>query len=68
MRNYLQYTAYSSLLSTIVLMTSYVEQDLQATENDEGVMLIPYLFIVETPAVGHNMMITVLMIGEEGKK
>ena len=49
-------------------MTSYVEQDLQATENDEGVMLIPYLFIVETPAVGHNMMIIVLMIREEGKK
>jgi hypothetical protein len=49
-------------------MTSYVEQDLQATENDEGVMLSPYLFIVGIPAVGHNIMITVLMTGEEGKK
>lgn len=49
-------------------MTSYVEQDLQATENDEGVMLSPYSFIVAIPAVGHNIMITVLMIGEEGKK
>ena len=64
----MQYTAYSSLLSTIVLMTSYVEQDLQATENDERVMLSQYLFIVAIPAVGHNIMITVLMIGEEGKK
>jgi hypothetical protein len=49
-------------------MTSHVEQGLQATENDEGVMLSPYLFIVEIPAVGHNIIITVLMIGEECKK
>jgi hypothetical protein len=49
-------------------MTSYVEQDLQATENDERVMLSQYLFIVAIPAVGHNIIITVLMIREEGKK
>ena len=64
----MQYAAYSSLSSTIVLMTSYVEQDLQATENDERAMLSQYLFIVAIPAVGHNITITVLMIGEEGKK